>query len=609
MALEELRRVDREAVWSSRLIGALSQRLRSILAREIGTGEPREVPEGLADELALAVYFTLAADGPGRGAPPRLLASLNRGLSQALGSLAPAGRTDPTHGGGDMYRKTIIAAAVCALFVAVPAAQATPEFAKQWQASCSSCHVGAPTELDEEGIAFKLAGYDMDVEPKIRHPKLFLSLLTDLATYDTASDDMERPDSASLYTLLRLDKKNRVKIFAIGELTDEDEGGLNLDFAHGHVQINPWTEEPEKLNLRIGNVEPTTRLWNTDMRRPFETALWGGVSTGSGLLEHAGGGHHAHGGGGAPAILPGSDWGADLSAVLNRGLLVAGGVAGDYAYGGVFVKRGGRGFDNSTVPEDFDYGALSEKEREAFNRKQINLAKKWERSVIFGLSAYAGNGSQDVFDGSFLAAVEADHDPHAMEDDEHGEAGDDHGAEGDDDHGDDDHGDDDHGDDDHGDDMGHMDDDHAVDDDHADFFPTRVVSSTRLVGEVKARWDRYSFYAVGVYGENDYALGDPLAWDEAGLFARTGGESRSFLAWALEASARFKVSRQLSGRAALRYEQLAPEADAAARFERVVANVTVPIRMMRPALWPYLELSQNFFDDQLEGRVGLRLGF
>ena len=286
----------------------------------------------------------------------------------------------------------LAAALVVGLALVTPGnANATPEFAKQWNSSCASCHIGAPTGLDEEGVAFKLAGYEMGIEPAKPRPKLFFSFLTDLVTFDSSGGDEEMvgPDAAELFTLLRLDKAGRAKIFAIGELTDDGNSDLNLDFAHGHLQINPL-ERREQLNLRLGNVEPMTRIWNSDMRRVFESSLWSGVDPATAELAATGGGHHG-GSSGRPGFLPRSNWGGDVSSVIGSNLLVTAGAIGDTAYGGVFWKRGGRGFDNSTVPRGYDYPSLSPEEQAVFNRQQSNLARKWERSVIFGASAYAGS--------------------------------------------------------------------------------------------------------------------------------------------------------------------------------------------------------------------------
>ena len=495
-----------------------------------------------------------------------------------------------------MKRTITIAATLTFLFLATPQdASATPEFAKQWESSCASCHVGAPVALDEEGIAFKLAGYSLDLEAKNPRPKLFISFLTDLVSFTSSGGDetVETPDSAELFTLLRLDRAGRAKIFAIGELTDTD-AGLELEFAHGHLQVNPLTER-ERLSLRIGNIEPITRLWNTDMRRVFESSLWGGVDTATGALSEGGGGPHAHGGlSGRPGVLPGSDWGGDVSSVVGRNLLVAGGFAGDAAYGGVFWKRGGRGFDNTTVQRNFQYSDLSPEGRSAFNVQQTRLARKWERSVILGLSAYTGTGSRNVFDGSFLPELEMemghDEDDSEVEDDHGEEQGDEHGEETDDD--------------------GEHGDEHPEEGEHdAEFAPTRVTGTSRLVGEIKTRWNRYGFYAVGVYGVNDYARGDAEAWAERSEFSLFGRESDDFFAWAVEGSARLKVTRRLTGRFALRYEELVPENNHEEPFRRAVANLTIPVRIMRPALWPYLEASQNFGTDDLEFRAGLKLAY
>ena len=114
---------------------------------------------------------------------------------------------------------------------------------------------------------------------------------------------------------------------------------------------------------------------------------------------------------------------------------------------------------------------------------------------------------------------------------------------------------------------------------------------------------------VGVYGENDYRVGDAEHWEEHGEFEPIGRQSTDFFAWAFETSARFSVGRRRTGRLAIRYEEVVPEMSAALRFQRAVANLTVPIRIMRPALWPYVEVSRNLVLDDWRTIVGVRLGY
>ncbi|MFQ5528270.1 MAG: hypothetical protein ACE5GX_18700 [Thermoanaerobaculia bacterium] len=559
----------------------LSLAVRAVLSRELGGAKAKgALLPGLAEEIALSVYLALASQASSEDLSPQLLAELHRSLSRTLRLLTTNTKTYRRQGGMTMRKSLATTFILFSIAVLMPPrAEAVPEFAKQWASSCASCHVGAPTSLDEEGVAFRLAGYEQAIDAKNPRPWLFFSFVTDAVTYTSndTDDDMETPDNAQLFSLLRLDNKGVAKIFAIGELNDTPEG-LELDFAHGHLQLNPL-EEGEDLNVRLGNIEPMPRMWNTDMRRVFETPLWGGVNVATGMTE-AGGGGHGHGPGssdGVPGVLPASDWGGDVSSVVGRNLLVSGGYAGDSAYAGVFWKKGGRAFDNSTVAAGFDYGSLSDEEKQTFNKRQTNMAKKWERSVIFGVSGYIGDGNQDVFDGAFLG-TEGGLDEH----DEEG--GDEHGEEGEEGH---------------DDEPGHAD----------SFLPARISGTQRLVGEIKTRWDRWGVYAVAVYGVNDYEVGDGPEWNEHGEFARVTEESNNFAAWALESSLRFKIDPLRTARVALRYEELRPEDRNMARFERAVVNFTVPIRIMRPALWPYFEFTENFRDDDSEYRVGLRFAY
>ncbi len=611
-ALQELAAAWGRGTCDPGLFGGVFQRVREVLTTEPRTGSLTSASRSdLARELALTVYLTTAVDSSPETLSPRLLGPLSRSIDRTLAALGREGRQRNLRGGAQMKRILTLTAVLTAVSLAVPqGAYAVPEFAKQWNSSCASCHVGAPTSLDEEGVAFRLAGYENGVEPEKPRPALFFSFLVDLVSLsgEGGDDDMEAPETAQLFSLFRLDNAGKAKIFAIGELNDDPVDGLNLDFAHGHIQFNPL-EKRERLNLRVGNIEPMTRMWNTDMRRVFESPLWGGVDVATGEVTQLSGGHahgHAGSGAGAPPVLPASDWGGDASSVIGRNLLVSGGGVGDELYGGVFLKRGGRGFDNSTYASGLDYASMSEDQQAAFNQQQTKMAKKWERSVIFGLSAYIGNGNSDVFDGSFLSHG----DEHA--EDEHGDE--EHGDEG---HGDEGEGEEGHGDEGHGE-EGHDEEGHDEEgqgeeghgDEHVEaFLPGQISATSRIVGEIKTRWDRWGTYFVAVYGSNDYELGDGEEWEHEGVFVPVTEQSNDFFAWAVEGSTRLGIDPTRTARLAVRYEELRPEADAAERFQRAVANLTIPIRIMRPALWPYAEAARDITHSDWNVRAGLRIAY
>ena len=104
-------------------------------------------------------------------------------------------------------------------------------------------------------------------------------------------------------------------------------------------------------------------------------------------------------------------------------------------------------------------------------------------------------------------------------------------------------------------------------------------------------------------------MGDGEEWEEHGEFLRTGQDSRDFFAWAVEGMASFKVTKTLTGRLALRYEELDPQATHALAYQRVVANLAIPVRMMRPALWPYVEVAENLVTDDTTAIFGVRMAF
>lgn len=95
-ALGELRGPLGGFARDANFVGELSQRLRAIVARELENcdGE-RKTPIGLADELALATYLTVTAQGTAVRFEPHWLASLTRSLDKTLNeSRSPDAETD-----------------------------------------------------------------------------------------------------------------------------------------------------------------------------------------------------------------------------------------------------------------------------------------------------------------------------------------------------------------------------------------------------------------------------------------------------------------------------------------------------------------------------------
>ncbi len=99
-ALDELRRVAPRLPNRPALLGELSQRIREVIVCDLRDGAgSRGAGAGAAQELALSVYLTVAAQEPGVELRPQLLAALEASLTAALDSLGSADGRQPSQGG------------------------------------------------------------------------------------------------------------------------------------------------------------------------------------------------------------------------------------------------------------------------------------------------------------------------------------------------------------------------------------------------------------------------------------------------------------------------------------------------------------------------------
>ncbi len=133
-------------------LGELSQVVRGVLSKEVAAARSeQELMPGLADELAMAIYLSLASQVSCAGLSPQVLLRLNDSLSATVELMKSDLRHNQPHGGVTMRKSLTTALLLLLIALAMPrGAEAVPEFAKQWASSCASCHVGAPTSLDEE---------------------------------------------------------------------------------------------------------------------------------------------------------------------------------------------------------------------------------------------------------------------------------------------------------------------------------------------------------------------------------------------------------------------------------------------------------------------------
>ena len=79
------------------LLGELSSRLRRVIQRELQScSDGSTSPAGLAEELALTTYFTIATEATETELSPEALLRLSTSLSETLEATAPTRRNDST---------------------------------------------------------------------------------------------------------------------------------------------------------------------------------------------------------------------------------------------------------------------------------------------------------------------------------------------------------------------------------------------------------------------------------------------------------------------------------------------------------------------------------
>lgn len=87
-ALRRLGEADARLSSDPRLLGPVSQQVRSVVSRNLGTsGLVREISAGVGEEVALAIYLTVADLRPDLTPSLQVLESLNRILTRTLDEL------------------------------------------------------------------------------------------------------------------------------------------------------------------------------------------------------------------------------------------------------------------------------------------------------------------------------------------------------------------------------------------------------------------------------------------------------------------------------------------------------------------------------------------
>jgi len=311
-----------------------------------------------------------------------------------------------------------IACAVLLMILNVPTASAIPAFARKYDTSCQTCHVGFP-KLNPFGEAFRLNGYRMPKEteeqikikpvslgadaykriwPKAIYPsdlpgQVPLALVVKMASvYNSSLDengrqithnDFQFPQEVNLFGGGTLGEH----MSFLGELThaEQPDGSAQTEIERFHLGINSPFGPEHLVNFKIGK-------FATDLADGFHE-MWittdGGIDTlfafnpvglngGAGLAEDGGG-----------ISLPGDVKGIEIYGVAQHRLFYTAGVVNGLTpattnstnsnahkdvYARVDYKFGGMGLDGDTTG--------------------VTLPpENWrERSLRVGVLGYAGNG-------------------------------------------------------------------------------------------------------------------------------------------------------------------------------------------------------------------------
>jgi hypothetical protein len=312
---------------------------------------------------------------------------------------------------------TILSASAL-IFLNVPTASAIPAFARKYETSCQTCHVGFP-KLNPFGEAFRLNGYRMPKEteeqikikpvslgadaykrmwPKAIYPgdlpgQVPLAVNVKMASVYSSSidesghhltqNDFQFPQEANLFAGSTLGEHMSV----LGEITygEQPDGSTETEIERFHLGVHSLFGPEHLVNFKIGKFAP-------DLAAGFQE-MWistdGGIDTlfnfnpiglhgGSGLAEDGGG-----------ISLPGSVKGIEIYGVAQHRFFYTAGVVNGLGpapegsahshaskdfYGRADYKFGGMGLDGDSTG--------------------ITLPpENWrEHSLRVGVLGYSGNG-------------------------------------------------------------------------------------------------------------------------------------------------------------------------------------------------------------------------
>lgn len=319
---------------------------------------------------------------------------------------------------------TLVAtASLMVIFLPVPKANALPAFARKYQTSCQTCHIGFP-KLNAHGESFRLNGYRMPAEmeeeikmkpvslgadaykkmwPRAIYPsdlpgQVPLAVNVKMASVTSSSvdesgrqliqNDFQFPQEANLFAAGTLGEH----ISFLSEITwgENGDGSTETEVEHAHVQFGSFLKAEHLLNVKVGKFAP-------DFADGFQE-MW--LSTDNGVdtlfaynpVGPNGGSELADGGGGVS--LPASVKGIELYGVGAHRFFYTAGIAN-----GMGVANGNTGHGSATkdfyARADYKFGGMG---LDGDSTGVTLPAENWrERSLRVGVLGYHGTGKGTDF--------------------------------------------------------------------------------------------------------------------------------------------------------------------------------------------------------------------
>jgi hypothetical protein len=317
----------------------------------------------------------------------------------------------------------VVTTGLLLVFLQVPTASAIPAFARKYQTSCQTCHIGFP-KLNAFGEAFRLNGYRMPAETEeqiklkpvslgadaykkmwphaiypsdlpgqvplavnVKMASVYASSVDDTGRHLT-QNDFQFPQEANLFAGGTLGEH----MSFLSEVTwaENEDGSSSTELERAHLQIGSFMGPEHLINVKIGKFAPGFadgfhEMWlstdnGVDTLFAFNPI---GLNGGTALADSGGG-----------VSLPSNVKGIELYGVGAHRFFYTAGVAN-----GLGVANGNTGHGSATKDlygrVDYKFGGMG---LDGDSTGVTLPSENWrERSLRVGLLGYRGSGKGTDF--------------------------------------------------------------------------------------------------------------------------------------------------------------------------------------------------------------------